>query len=323
MGAVRQSILILMPYFGRWPEWSELFFRSCGFNSSIEWLFLTDCPVPADAPKNVRFVKISFADFCRDACAKLGLKSPITNPYKLCDLRLAFGELFEKEISGYDYFGYGDVDVLFGDLRRFLTPEVLSHDVVSFHDFGLSGFFCLYRNTAEIRGAYKKLGTFEGLMAKPEYARGDEEGILPLLPKERVYLREYYCSPFPLIKWKDGSFEGPKEWYWREGSVRNSFDAEEYMCFHFFAWKSRWNHWRKSKRVVHLDQRAEKEVRINALGFHRGSSKSALYDLRHRIASVGASYRIEGRRLKKGAHDASLGEIMSDIGKQLKRGRAQ
>jgi len=325
MADAQKSICILMPYFGKWPVWATLFFRGCRFNSSIHWLFFTDCPVPADAPANVKFFPMSFDELRRNIALKTGVEKLASAPYKLCDFRHAYGEIFEGYIAGYDYFGYGDMDVLYGDLRKFLTDDVLRYDIVSFHDFGTSGFLCLFRNTPEIRSAYRKLPNWAELAAQPEYARADEEGIMELIPKERLYLREYFCSPFPLIRWKDGTYTPPREWYWTEGSVRNSFDDEEYLCFHFFSWKNRWHHWRKSKPLIHCDSALVSGVRVNDFGFHGMESRaeltsfrSKIYDAWHRLSSIGGSYRFESGRLKKGSQEVTLRGIFADICKHVR-----
>ena len=46
-------------------------------------------------------------------------------PYKLCDYKPAYGEIFAPELSGYDFWGYGDMDLVFGDLRAYFTEDKL------------------------------------------------------------------------------------------------------------------------------------------------------------------------------------------------------
>lgn len=56
-----------------------------------------------------------------------------------------YGFLFEDEIKNYDFWGHCDVDLIFGDIRHFITEEVLSN-----YDRILSrGHFSLYRNNDE------------------------------------------------------------------------------------------------------------------------------------------------------------------------------
>jgi hypothetical protein len=36
------SLLLILPYYGTFPSYSNLFFKSCEKNSSINWLLITD-----------------------------------------------------------------------------------------------------------------------------------------------------------------------------------------------------------------------------------------------------------------------------------------
>ncbi len=55
----------------------------------------------------------------------------LNNPYKLCDLRPLYGILFEQEVQNYDFWGYCDCDLIFGDIRSFVTEDVLdSHNSI-------------------------------------------------------------------------------------------------------------------------------------------------------------------------------------------------
>lgn len=45
-------------------------------------------------------------------------------PYKLCDYKSFYGYLFEEYIEEYDFWGYCDCDVIFGQLNHFLTDDL-------------------------------------------------------------------------------------------------------------------------------------------------------------------------------------------------------
>src|SRR4030095_1360656 len=102
------KVILLMPYFGRWPEWFFIFLETCRSNNSIDWVFFTDCGDTRAIP-NVRFVHMSLQDMRALACTKLGRPIELTNPYKLCDLRLCYGKIFEEFLQGYDFWGFGDI----------------------------------------------------------------------------------------------------------------------------------------------------------------------------------------------------------------------
>ena len=40
------KIAMIMPYFGKWPKWINLFFYSCGKNEFIDFYIFSDCPKP-------------------------------------------------------------------------------------------------------------------------------------------------------------------------------------------------------------------------------------------------------------------------------------
>ena len=74
------------------------------------------------------------------------------NPYGLVEFKPALGHIFADYIAGYSHWGYSDVDILFGDLSRWITPDELSdYDIVTF-SYGdqqrlyLRGQFTIHKN---------------------------------------------------------------------------------------------------------------------------------------------------------------------------------
>ena len=57
------SLIMLILYFGRWPEWIDLFVESCKWNPSVRWLLYTDCGEPENKADNVDYVHLSFDDY--------------------------------------------------------------------------------------------------------------------------------------------------------------------------------------------------------------------------------------------------------------------
>jgi hypothetical protein len=48
-------IITIIDYFGKWPEWFQLFLESCKRNPTIDWLFHTDCNYEQFEIPNVSF----------------------------------------------------------------------------------------------------------------------------------------------------------------------------------------------------------------------------------------------------------------------------
>ena len=61
-------------------------------------------------------------------------------PYKLCDYKPAYGYLFQEYLEGYEYWGYCDVDMIFGNLKRFLPDNVIGE----YDKIGHLGHLSLY-----------------------------------------------------------------------------------------------------------------------------------------------------------------------------------
>lgn len=49
----------------------------------------------------------------------------LESPYKLCDYKPTYGLAFKNWLKDYDFWGYCDLDVVFGNLRNYFTDEIL------------------------------------------------------------------------------------------------------------------------------------------------------------------------------------------------------
>ena len=86
-----QSIVIIIDYLGEWPEWFSLFLESCKTNSTINWLFHTDCKHEQFKIDNVSFKTITKENYIQKFNKKLNINLTLSDNYKLCDLKPMFG----------------------------------------------------------------------------------------------------------------------------------------------------------------------------------------------------------------------------------------
>ena len=272
-----KKIIILIPYFGKWPEWIDLFLETCKHNPTIDWLFFTDCGEPQNKCPNVRYIHMTFAELNRLISSKLGMGVNIINPYKLCDFKSAYGVIFDEHIRGYDYYGYGDIDVIYGDIRKFATDDVLQHDFISFHGDRVSGHLALFKNCEAAKRKYLEVSDWKERLLNPEYTNLDEKAIFKVIDSGSNYFVEKWSTPHKKKQWRDGTYFFPKEWYWRDGKVTNDNDDIEYLYFHFMEWrggrwgsKEGWSNWRPSKKIVHFDHKdAPYGFKVTRYGFFR------------------------------------------------------
>lgn len=119
-------------------------------NPDVNFLLVTDCDVPESANIHVR--KTSLEEEKARYEKVLGMKVAMPNPYKLCDFRPAYGILYADELKGFDFWGHSDIDLVLGQVRHFLTEDLLaSHDMIS-----CWGHLCLYRNNEFMNNLFKE-----------------------------------------------------------------------------------------------------------------------------------------------------------------------
>src|SRR5258708_22733560 len=173
-----KTIGIVCCFVGKWPRWADLFLESCRHNPSIDFYLMTDCTPPRHVPpKNVRFVNLDLPGFSALASAKLGIEVNLRWCYKMTDFKPTFGVIFRDYLDSYDLWGYCDLDIAFGDIRKFLTDELLDeYDVIATRKELLTGHFTLFRNTDSITRLHEKSRDYEKVLTGSNTFAFDECG---------------------------------------------------------------------------------------------------------------------------------------------------
>lgn len=252
------SICFVIPYFGKWPFWMPLFLRSCAENSDIDWLFFSDCGVPEELPANVHVETISYGDYCSLVSGRLGINFFPENPYKLCDIKQALGFIHSDRLVGYDFWAFGDIDLVYGRLRNYFCAERLArYDLLSTHARRISGHMCLLRNNPRMREAFMLIPNWRERIADQQHHALDEGAFSRIFlwrknfPKplfdlvgrfnpwrRRSEFKEAYSTPNAGQPWVDGTYRFPQNWYWRKGRLSNDIEGDrEFPYLHFFGWK--------------------------------------------------------------------------------------
>lgn len=151
-GSADERVVFLLPYLGDWPRWMPLFLRSCATNPAAHFVLLGDRTLAQPLPANVSFTRITTDEVEERVRSRLGVNLRLRDPHKLCDLRPFFPTLFAEIVEAYDFWGYCDLDMVFGDLSRVLDRESLRNtDVFSAWDGRqLVGHFTLLRGSPEV-----------------------------------------------------------------------------------------------------------------------------------------------------------------------------
>jgi hypothetical protein len=211
-----KKIAVIVFHFGKQPWHLPFFLQSCAANPSIQFLFFSDTALP-NKPSNVQHIPFSLSAFNQLATTELGFTVAVQKPYKLCDLRPAFGVIFSRWLMGYDIWGYADTDVIFGRIREFFTDSLLeAYDVFCVKDRYPAGFFTLLKNKPAVNQLFTKSKDYRTIFTKQQNFMFDEcstayadvengvpiaqvpcptESLLHLLEKERAEIKTYfdYC----------------------------------------------------------------------------------------------------------------------------------
>ena len=121
-----KSIVLILPYFGKLPNFFNIWLQSAINNSSIDFLIFTDCIIDYPISDNIKIVPITFLEF-KNKCQKyVDEVIALETPYKLCDYRPLYGKILSDYTKNYDFWGFVDCDTVLGNIRKFLTDELLN-----------------------------------------------------------------------------------------------------------------------------------------------------------------------------------------------------
>ena len=238
------KVCIIGVYFGKLPTFFNLWLKSCERNPKFDFLIIGDNKLE-NLPDNVKCINMSLVEMKERADKVLGFETALTIPYKCCDFKVIYGLLFQEYLEQYDFWGHCDFDMIFGDLDKFITDEILEK-----YDKILSlGHLSLYRNTNECNEYYKKngskCGNYKEIFTNQQGYAFDEKGGIYQIYKVNnlpMYDKMIYADIAMIYKrfrlaLKEKNYKY-QVFYWENGKVyRTYYDkeikTEEFVYIHF------------------------------------------------------------------------------------------
>lgn len=182
------KIGIVLCYFGgKLHGYFDKWLIGCKYNPTIDWLLFTDDHREFDYPENVK-VHYTTLDAVRER-ARIALERDvcIDTPRGLCNYKVMYGQIFEQELQGYDFWGYCDCDLVFGDIRRFFTDDILKR----YGKVGIYGHLTLMRNDEFHRTVWKEVAkSFQTWMGVDIFKEGDRPWSFDEVPGIDRYFKE-------------------------------------------------------------------------------------------------------------------------------------
>lgn len=288
----------IIPYFGKWPIWFPAFLQSCASNPTIDWIFFTDCEIPDPKPDNVLFFKSTLQEVKKLACEKISMEVNLRNPRKLCDLKPTYGHVFEEYLKGYDFWGFCDIDIIWGDIRAFITDEILwEYDLITSRKETISGHFTILKNNDANRSLYRTDDEYKDLFIQEEYCWFDESTFAKIVRQKKVKkeLKVYWDTY--LLNVENGRDSHQEyhldKWLYENGKLydlgKNRNERIEYMYLHFINWKRTM----ESCEMVYPHNDTGFYISYNAIHLNRNGRDRIVYN---NIKNLFEGYWVRERR---------------------------
>lgn len=243
-----KRIVYIVPYFGKLPNEFPVWLHSCRYNETIDWFIFTDDKTEYNYPSNVHVFYMEFSEVKNLIQERFEFNICLQSPYKLCDYKVAYGEIFQEYIKEYDFWGYCDIDLIWGDIRKFLTNEILD----KYDKIGSLGHSTLYRNVEEVNLRYRL--PLDGVEVYRDIFTKSENYLFDEIALTRIYINygfDYYdetimadinCMNYNFFinhLPKNHNFKNKYQIFcWDKGTLNRIYYTdkiyfEEYMYIHF------------------------------------------------------------------------------------------
>lgn len=229
------KVLVLIPYFGQWPSYIELYLYSCSKQKGVDFMIFTDCPIPSCRYDNVIFRPMSFDDYCLIVSERLSIPFKPTCAYKLCDLKPFYGVIHMRELANYDWWGFGDIDLIYGNLSLLVNDSNMrKYDLLTTHMDRVAGHFTVMRKDAIYTRLCLAIPRWQQcLCAETIYALDERifsRKVMTLKYKTIKKLYHMICKPFMPSGWKHYC-------YYRLGRILRFWNSRILMAEYFTTFK--------------------------------------------------------------------------------------
>lgn len=249
------KIALVIPWYGNIPTYFNYYLKGLTFNESVlDILFFTESEIPSfyDLPSNFKVIHFPWTSLQERMKEKIGEEAKVGSPYKLCDYKPMYGKMFEEELKPYEFWGYGDIDLIYGDLKRYLPHDGIdNYDAITFRENLIHGPFSVFRNNEFMRNLYTKSNKLDYVFNSESYIGFDEAGrAKKWRAGERLYnlldidgfvdwtcivqeeadknglrlFERYYCLE---------SLYSDSILTYQDGKLKLNYGLEEYAFFHF------------------------------------------------------------------------------------------
>ena len=149
-------VAMILPWYGAKP-WYWPLFEASARRIGMDVIVVAEKGFRVKE-RNFRVVEMSLDEVRRRAEKALATGVNLTRGYKLCDLRPMYGVVFADILEDYDYWAYGDCDVIYGRKFNDFLAKVADGDwdVATVQSKWLSGPFTMLKNVPKINTLFER-----------------------------------------------------------------------------------------------------------------------------------------------------------------------
>ena len=223
-----------------------MWLRSVAYNPTVDFLLVTDISYDKPYPPNVKVIDMTFGCLKARIQANFDFTISLDIPYKLCDYKPTWGLVFQNELASYDYWGYCDIDQVFGAIRDFVTDRVLDR----YPRVGYLGHFSLFRNCTELNLLFMQSGALfdyrSVYSSSCPHAFDEATGLLQITLRHNIHVYTSPCYADIRVSRRRFCLQSPltnrpfQVFYWDAGHVYRAYlddndevSVDEYLYLHF------------------------------------------------------------------------------------------
>ena len=222
---MKNKICFVIPYFGKLPTWFQIYLNTCKANEEFDWLLFTNDKTNYNYPKNVKVNYIEFLELKELIQNKYDFQISLERPYKLCDFKAAYGDIFDDFLKDYDFWGHCDIDLLWGKITDFYNDDLFN----KYDHLGIWGHCQIFRNNKFINTIYKIIDNELECNYKEVFTNDKSYGFdeIPLNKLFNKYCKKnYFKMNFANLNKYDYSFHLVN--YIPEEDYKNKYQIFEY-----------------------------------------------------------------------------------------------
>ncbi len=212
--------MVLIAHFGVLPEWYQIWLHTAKFNSGIDFHLFQEI-IEDSQDENVFYHRTTLKKF-NDLPLLKAEGCEIKNAYKFCDYRPLIAEAFPEIVAPYAYWGWGDLDVIYGDIFSVIGSSFDRFDYISTGWQGESGPLAFLRNSEQVNRLWRLIPDVISKLNDERYVRIDERQFVSLLGRNN-----FSCD----IVFRECLYDLPAQW--KDGRLRSLRTNKEYALYHF------------------------------------------------------------------------------------------